>query len=502
MKNLTDFIYHFAENKPNFPFIVHGDYKITFQKAAQQISSISNELVNAGLKSGQTVGILLQNCPEFVLTYLAVLNVGAVASLLPWTMPEGEVATLATTSRIDFLIYSTNFQRHADQIRNLSGHPIKCYIHGRETGEDATNIYDFINDTVSFSTPSLVKTRSNAVILFSAGDYSHPKSLVYTHENLIKNARAISERFQDNYQFRIYTSLPYFHYFPFTLVINLAIVTGNTIIIPFDDSREKLYESIQTQNVNIFVSNSGLIEELVSEKYLEPEKLKSIDFFIPVGDSFSMDTKNIIFHRYNAQTIEAYGVAEAPVITMNFNCNNIHTASIGKPLSCCEIKIVDEFDNEVCDKEPGFLLVRGDTVFHHYFDRYPIVDRDHEEWINTGDVAFKDNEGYIFWVCKQSDWINRNGFRVNPDSILSIIKKHPDIHEATVYNLKESLGHDCIKLAVTISGNSDFSDKELMSYCQSQLPKYLIPDSIQVVDHFDRNCIGIIKKSHITFQEH
>ncbi|MDO9547619.1 MAG: class I adenylate-forming enzyme family protein [Candidatus Marinimicrobia bacterium] len=502
MKNLTDFIYHFAESKPNFPFIIHGDYKITFQKAAEQISSISNELLNAGLKSGKTVGILLQNCPEFVLTYLAVLNTGAVASLLPWTMPEGEVATLATTTRIDFLIYSIEFQEHADQILNLSGHPIKCYVHGRDSDESATNIYDFINNNISFNIPSTAKTRYNAVILFSAGDYSHPKSLVYTHENLINTALAVSERFPENYRFRIYTSLPYFHYFPFTLVVNLAIVMGNTIVIPFDDSREKLYESIQTHNVNIFVSNSGFIKELVSEKYLEPEKLKSIDYFIPVGDSFSMDTKNIIFRRYNAHIIEAYGVAEAPVITMNFNRNKINTASIGKSLSCCEMKIVDEYENEVRDNEPGFLLVRGNNVFHHYFDRYPIIERDREEWINTGDVAMKDEEGYLFWVCKQSDWISRNGFRINPESILSVVQKHPDIKEATVFNLKLSHGHDQIKLAVTVTDNPDFSDQELMSYCQSQLPKYLAPDSIEVVDHFDRNCIGIIRKSHITFQEH
>ncbi|MBN2601071.1 MAG: AMP-binding protein, partial [Candidatus Marinimicrobia bacterium] len=386
--------------------------------------------------------------------------------------------------------------------RNLSGRPIKCYIHGRETGEDATNIYDFINNTAPFSTQLLTKSRSNAVIIFSAGDYSHPKSLVYTHDSLITNALSIHERFPKNYQFRIYTSLPYFHYFPFSLVVNLAIITGNTIVIPFDDSREKLFESILSHDVNIFVSNGGFIEELVSEKYLEPEKLKSIDYFIPVGDSFSKETKNIIFRRYNAQTIEAYGVAEAPVIMMNFNSNKVYSASIGKPLSCCEIKIVDELDNEVWVNEPGYLMVRGDNVFHHYFDRYPIVERGPEEWVNTGDVAIKDDEGYILWVCKQSDWIRRNGFRVNPDTILSVIKRHPAIHDATIFTFKESIGHDRIKLAVTIPDDPDFSDQELMSYCNSQLPKYLVPDSIEVVDHFDRNCIGIIKKSHITFQEH
>ena len=131
-----------------------------------------------------------------------------------------------------------------------------------------------------------------------------------------------------------------------------------------------------------------------------------------------------------------------------------------------------------------------------------IVERDREVWINTGDVAIKDEEGYLFWICKKCDWIYRNGFRVNSESIISVAQKHPDVREATVFNKNISHRHDQIKLVVTITDNPDFSKQELMSYCQSKLPKYLVPDSIEIVDHFDRNCIGIIKKSHITFQEH
>ncbi|MCD6205296.1 MAG: acyl--CoA ligase [Candidatus Marinimicrobia bacterium] len=498
MNNLTEFIYHSAENTPDKPFIIHGDYKISFQKAASQISSISRELQNAGVKSGQTVGILLQNCPEFVLTYLAVLNTGALASLLPWTMPEDEVATLATTTRVDSLIYSVEFQSYADHIRNLSAHPIRFFIHGRETGNDAVNIYDLIRDSDSKELLKNYNTRNNAVVLFSAGDFTHPKSLVFTHESIITTALSVSERFHKNYQFRIYTSLPYFHYFPFSLVINLAIVTGNTIVIPFDSSRSELYKSIQKHGVNIFVSNSGFIKELISEKYLEPKKLKSIDFYIPVGGSFSIDVKNIIFRRYNAQVIEAYGVAEAPVIAMNFNDRFINTASVGKPLSCCKVKILDDRGNPLGANEPGYLYVKGKNTFDHYIDRYSPTD----EWIDTGDVARQDDEGYLYWICKKSDWFYRYGFRVDPNQIISVAKKYNGISEATVFSSKQNHWHDLLTLIVTLDNENELDVNKFMSYLKEYLPKYTVPEKIKVIDHFDRNCVGIIKKSHITFDEH
>lgn len=501
MKNLSEYIFHHAAEKPDSPFILHGDYEITFRKAAEQISAISRELLDIGLKPGQTVGILMQNCPEFILCYLAVLNVGGLASLLPWSMPEGEVATLATTTRIDTLFYSMEFQEHTNQILNLSNHPIKCYVHGRKTDADAINIYDLINHRKSDESAGVLTSRVNAVILFSAGDYSHPKSLVFTHENLIETALSISEKFPKNYQARIYTSLPFFHYYPFTLVLNLAIVRGNTIIIPIDSSRTKLFESIEKQRVNIFIGNSGFIEELVSEPDFDSEQVHSIDYFIPLGNSITMETKNIIFDRYHTQIIEAYGVAEAPVISMNYNSSSNHDASVGKPLSCCEIKIVAENGNHVRKNEPGFLRVRGKNVFHHYFDKYPIIERTPEEWVDTGDVALLNEEGYLFWLCKQSDWILRSGFRVNPAEILTVVQKYPAVKEATILIKKQNFDNDHVKLVVTVNDPEKFNTQELMDHCTKYLPKYMVPDSVGVVDHFDRNCIGIIKKSNISFEE-
>ncbi len=501
MKNLTEYIFQYAAEKPDSPFIIHGDYAITFQKAAAQISAISQELMDTGLKSGQTAGILMQNCPEFIICYLAVLNVGGLASLLPWSMSEGEVATLATTTRIDALFYSVDFQEHKNQILNLSNHPIRCYVHGRETDSEATNIYDIIDhkkvgDSVGTST-----SRANAVILFSAGDYSHPKSLVFTHGSLIATALSISENFPEYYHARIYTSLPFFHYYPFTLVLNLAIVRGNTIIIPSDSSREQLYEAIAKQKINIFVSDNSFIRELVGEQRLDPELLPSIDYFIPVSDSFTIETKNVISERSHAYIVEAYGVAEAPVISMNCDGYYNHVASIGRPLSCCEVKIVDENGNRLRENEPGFLWVRGKNVFHHYFDKYPIVERTPEEWVDTGDIAFLNEEGYLFWQCKRRDWILRDGFHVNPTDILTVVQQFPGVKEATIIKKNQRFDDDQIVLVVTKKDDVDLDIQNLMTHCHENLPKYMVPDSISVVAHFDRNCIGIIKKSHITFEE-
>lgn len=501
MKNLTEYIFQNAAEKPDSPFIIHGDCEITYQKAAEQISAISQELVDTGLKSGQTVGILMQNCPEFIICYLAVLNVGGLASLLPGFMPEGEVATLATTTRIDILFYSVEFQEHTNQILNLSNRQIKCYVHGRATDAEAINIYDIINHKKVDQSAVTPTSRANAVILFSAGDYSHPKSLVFTHESLIATALSISENLPEYYKARIYTSLPFWHYYPFTLVLNLAIVRGNTIIIPIDDSREKLIESIARHKVNIFISNSGFIEELVSAQELESDQLQSIDYFIPVGDGLMLDTKQSIFEHFHAHVIEVYGVAEAPVISMNRGGYYNHIASIGKPLSCCEVKIVDENGNRLRENEPGFLWVRGKNVFHHYFDKYPVVERAPEEWVDTGDIAFLNEEGYLFWQCKQSDWILRSGFRVNPNDILTVVQKFPSVKEATIIKQKQSFDNDRIILAVTKQADVELDIQDLMTHCHENLPKYMVPDSITVVEHFDRNCIGIIKKSHITFEE-
>jgi len=497
MKQLNDYIDFFAENKPIYPFIVHGDYHLTFKDASSQIQSLTNKLINTGVRPGHTVGILLQNCPEFIISYLAILNTGAVAALLPWTVSKNEVATLATTTRIDTLIYSGRFQEYADSICDLCGKPIKCFVLDSETDHCKENLRDFLNIRGGAKHQLPTKDKNSAVILFSAGDYTHPKSLVFTHDSLSETAASAIERFPNNYKFRLYTSLPYFHYFPFSLVINLAIVSGSTIIIPVDDSRGALYSSIYDHKVNTFISNNGFIEELTGDEHLEPEKLNSIDFYIPVGDSFSIKTKDLIYRRYGATVMEAYGVAEAPVITMNLNSNKNTSLSVGKPLSCCEILIVDENDNDVADGQPGNLMVRGKNVFHHSFDQYRGNGRDPDEWINTDDIVRKDSEGFLYWEGKQSDRFYRSGFQVLPKNILDVVIQHPNIREATLLHSNDSKWHNEIQLAVTLFNDESPDEEELLKFCKEKLPKYLVPDDITVFDHFERNCIGVIKKSQL-----
>ncbi|MCK4716733.1 MAG: acyl--CoA ligase [Candidatus Marinimicrobia bacterium] len=497
MKQLNDYIDFFAQKKPIDPFIIHGDYHLTFKDASSQIQSLTNKLINTGVRSGQTVGILLQNCPEFIISYLAILNTGAIAALLPWTVSKDEVATLATTTRIDTLIYSGHFQEYADSICDLCGKPIKCFVLDGETDHCTENLRDCLNirGRTKYKLPT--KDKNSAVILFSAGDYTHPKSLVFTHDSLPETAASSIERFPKNYKFRLYTSLPYFHYFPFSLVINLAIVSGSTIIIPVDDSREALYSSIYDHKVNTFISNSGFIKELTGDKHLEPEKLNSIDFYIPAGDSFSIKTKDIIYRRYGAMVMEAYGVAEAPVITMNLNSNKNISLSVGKPLSCCEILIVDENGNEVADGQPGNLMVRGKNVFHHYFDQYRGNGRDPDVWIDTGDIARRDSEGFLYWESKQSDRFYRKGFQVPQKNILDVVIQHPNIREATILQSNDSKLHNQIQLAVTLFEDESLDKEELLKFCKEKLPKYLVPDDITVFDHFERSCIGVIKKSQL-----
>lgn len=497
MKQLNNFIDFFAQNNPVYPFIIHGDYHLTFKDASSQIQSLTNKLINTGVRPGQTVGILLQNCPEFIISYLAILNTGAIAALLPWTVSKDEVATLATTTRIGTLIYSGHFQEYADSICDLCGRPIKCFVLDGETDHNTENLRDCLNIRGMTKHQLPTKDKNNAVILFSAGDYTHPKSLVFTHDSLFETAAATIERFPKNYMFRLYTSLPYFHYFPFSLVINMAIVSGSTIIIPVDDSREALYSSIYDHKVNTFISNSGFIEELTGDEHLESEKLNSIDFFIPAGDSFSIKTKDLIYQRYGAMVMEAYGVTEAPVITMNLNSNRNISLSVGKPLSCCEILIVDENGNEEADGQPGNLMVRGKNVFHHCFDQYRGNGREPDEWIDTGDIARRDSAGFLYWEAKQSDRIYRKGFQVLPKSILDVVIQHPNIREATILHSNDSKWHNEIQLAVTLFDDESPDKEELLKFCKEKLPKYLVPDEITVFDHFERNCIGVIKKSQL-----
>jgi len=500
MKQLTDYIANFAQIKADFPFLIHGDHTITYSQAYSLIQSLSEILQSDGLKPGQTAGILFDNCPEYIIVYLAIMNCGAVATLLPHTLSSQGIASLITTTRVSTLFYTGKYQEAIDHLRNLSDKAIKYYILDGDDkqSENLRNLLVVKNST-PISNSNIEK--NNALILFSSGDFKQPKAAVFTQSNLIETANSCLERFPNNYLFRAYSSLPFFHFFTITLVINMTIISGGTIIIPSDNSLNSLYSAIEKHNVNLFLGNSAFISETVATN--DNPGLEKVDFFITAGNVIQQDLKENIFKKYNAVVMETYGIAEAPVIALNLNSVFNTPYSVGKPLSCCEISIIDENDNEVNSGKSGKLLVRGTNILHHYFDQYQNNNRQLSDWLDTGDIFRQDSEGYLYFEDKQCDFFYRDGYQVMPKVFDRFVFNYPGIREYTVlnFNSNERPRHNQIKLAIVIDQNRTFSLDDFRTYCENNLPKYLTPDEILLFDNFEKNCLGIVRKSRLSLFE-
>jgi len=500
MKQLTDYIANFAQIKTDFPFLIHRDHTITYSQAYSLIQSLSEKLQSDGLKPGQTAGILFDNCPEYIIVYLAIMNCGAVATLLPCTLSSQDIASLITTTRVSTLFYTGKYQEAIDHLRNLSDKVIKYYIlDGIDNQSESLRSLLVIRNSPPISNSNLEK--NNALLLFSSGDFKHPKAAVFTHNSLIDTANSCLERFPNNYQFKACSSLPFFHFFTITLVINMAIISGGTIIIPDDDSLISLYSTIEKHNVNLFLGNSAFISETVATN--DNPELEKVDFFVTAGNVLPQDLKENIFKKYHAIVMETYGIAEAPVIALNFNSVFNEPNSVGKPLSCCEISIIDENGNKVNAGKSGKLFIRGANTFHHYFDQYQNNNRQFGDWLDTGDIFRQDAEGYLFFEDKQSNFFNRDGYQVTPKVFDSFILNYPGIREYTVlnYNSNERPRHNQVKLAIVIDQNRTFNLDDFQTYCGNNMPKYLIPDEILLFDNFEKNCLGIVRKSSLSLFE-
>lgn len=500
MKQINDYITHFAQVNTDCPFLIHGDNIITYSQTHNLIQSLSEKLQSDGLKPGQTAGILIDNCPEYIIVYLAITNCGAIATLLPHTLSNQDIASLITTTRVSTLFYAGKYQESVNYLRDLSDKSIKYYVLDGDDKQSENLRNLLIIKNVSYLSNFNVE-KNNALLLFSSGGFKHPQATVYTHESLIDTAKSCLERFPDSYSLRTYSSLPFFHFFALTLVINLAIISGGTIIIPGDDSLNSLFYSIEKYNVNLFLGNSTFIKEITSAN--DTQILNKIDFFISAGIDLPQDLKENVFKKYNAVIMETYGIAEAPVITLNLNSPFNEPFTVGKPLSCCQISIVDENGNEVSDGQSGRLLVRGANTYHHYFDQYQNNYRQFNDWLDTGDVFRRDSEDYLYFEGKQCDHFFRNGYQITSKIFNSAVLSYPGICEYTVLNCNsnERQRHDQIKLAIVTDRNSAFSIDDFRIYCENNLPKYLMPDEILLFDNFEINCLGIVKKSRLSFLE-
>lgn len=503
----------------------------SYSELWEKILCMAAAIQRMGIEKGDKVAIMLPNSPELVIAYFAVLISGAIVVMCNPLFTVREIKVQLEDSKSKILFTLDIFWPKAGEIKKqkvvnevilstfgpyLGG--LKKIIYSLirrfkgkvnfSHGEKAYFFNDLLED-FSNSTITSVKRETGlndlAAIQYTAGTTGIPRGAMLTHRNLIMNAVQVAKCFPDLEVGKENTLsvLPFFHIFGLTVCLNLAVLTGETMILVPKFSGKKVkgfLKIIEKYKPSLFPAVPTIYAAINNFKDTYKYDLSSIKFCISGGAPLPGEIQRRFQEITGAVLVEGYGLSEASPVT---HCNPLDKekniiGSIGLPISDTVAKIIDpETGKDLPTGEIGELVVKGPQVMQGYWNHEKETAKVlRDGWLHTGDLAKVDKNGYFYIVDRIKDLIIVGGFNVYPREVEEILYKHPKISEATVIGVHDDYKGEAVKAFVVLREGVEATAEEIKGYCRKNLTRYKIPKYIEFKDELPKSLVGkIIKRS-------
>lgn len=497
--NLGEILSFNAKIRPNKTYIYYEKKRFTYKEIDELTNKVAKVFLKFGITKGDRVCILLENSPEFIITYFGIAKAGGVAVPLNTYLKEEEIQYIISNAEAKILVTSSKFTDVVKEQKRLSPCLKNIFTYDHSSFE-SLNIMNLANSESSSHPGIKIHHEDLAVFIYTSGTTGHPKGAMLTHYNLLSNIDACLKVFHIDHTYKVLLVLPMFHSYTFTASVLLPTYAGCGIIVlsSIMELKKKSFKRILLfQRPNFFLGVPQIYTALARAnipswfaKFLYPIKIH-----ISGGAPLPEDIINEFYRKYKKPIIEGYGLSEAsPVVAVN-PLNKQKPYSVGPALPGIEVKIVNDDEEELPIGEVGELIIRGPNVMKGYWkmeDATAMTIRN--GWLFTGDLAKIDHEGYIYIVDRKKDLILVKGINVYPREIEERLYLYEGIDAAAVIGLPDKQSGEVPVAFIKVKDGAKIDLNDLKEYLKKHLANFKIPKHIYIKDDLPMTATGKVLK--------
>jgi len=499
-----------AKKYPENNVIIFGRKKINYRQLNEVTDQIAAGLIELGIKRGERIALLLDNCPEFVISYYSILKAGGVVVPINYMFKMEEAKHIIQDSESVCLITSRMNIDMAKELR-LRIDSLKEIIVSASTKESLPDLERIKSHRTAKLDKVSVDSNDLAVILYTSGTTGFPKGAMLSHNNLVCNARDSSLAIKATEKDAAICILPLFHSFAATVCMNLPIQVGAKIVImkavrPF----KRIIRAIRKNRVTVFAAIPSIYTILKNMKIPKVFNSPLIKLFNPIKVCISgaaalpVETFKEFEKKFRIPLLEGYGLTEAaPVVTLNPIKGIRKPGSIGVSLSSnIELRVVDNDGRDLGPEEVGELLVKGPNVMAGYYKNEEASKETLKSgWLYTGDMAKFDRSRYVYIVGRKKEMVNVRGLNVYPREIEEVLYQNPKIKEAAVVGIADQHKGEVPKAFLVLKDGEHSTEHEIIHYLRERLAPYKIPKYVDFRKALPKNTTGKVLKRLLKDEE-
>lgn len=518
---VVDFFERSVREFPQAPAVVFLNARLTYAELDDQVNRFATALAGLGVKPGSRVAIQLPNLPQTVISFMAVLRLGAQAVMTnPLYMPPEiehqwndagcEVAIVA-----DYL-----FDQKVRAIRGKL--PVTKYVIASipeylrfplnllaplklkkakpplVAKVAASSDVLFFKELIRSTAPNVPSHKPAiddvAVIQYTGGTTGVSKGAMLTHRNLSANVQQIHSWFPDVQLGKevLLAALPYFHIFGLTVCMCWPVRAGAALVLmPNPRDIGAIIKGISKHRASLFPAVPAMFNAINNTPGVERVDLSCVKSCFSGSAPITEDVQMKFESLTGAKIVEGFGLTEtSPVLT----CNPLHgqrkIGHIGIPLPNTEVKVVDAEDGtrEMPIGQEGELIARGPQIMKGYWQRpEATAEMIRDGWLYTGDLAIMDEDGYLRIVGRKKDMILAGGYNIYPDEIDRVLQAHPAVFESCTIGIPDPKRGETVKAFVVLNPGATVSAEELDSWCRERLAAYKVPRSYAFRDELPKS---------------
>jgi len=517
-----------------FPGRLGDSGRLSYRKLNQQANRLANALIDLGVKKGDRVALLMPNCPQFVISYYAVLKAGGiVVATNPLYSPRELELQLNDCGAQTIIVLSLFYRAVAEikertQLKTIVVTNIKEYLPPitrllftlfRERKEGHRADISGARDTHSFrqllrcaddQAPSVaVDPEDVAMFQYTGGTTGISKAAVATHRNVLANvyqnkAWGTPVGLKEGEEV-VMGVMPLFHVYGMVTVMHFSVLTGASMVLLPRWETEQVLKAIGRYRPAFFPGVPTMYVAINNYPRVGKYDLRSVRACVSGAAPLPLEVQQKFEELTGGKLVEGFGLSEAPVVT---HCTPIvgtrKMGSIGVPFPDVEAKIMDAEtgEKEMPVGEVGELAIRGPQVMKGYWNRPEETETVlRQGWLYTGDLAKVDEDGFFSIVDRKKEMILAGGYNIYPREVEEVLYEHSKIREAVCYGVSDPYRGETVKVCIVLKDGEEATPDEITEFCRTRLARFKVPKLVEFRQELPKSPIGKVLRRILVEEE-